>query len=362
MGTRIARGCLVVVLLASAQALLLVPAPIHRVLSPSFLSRQPAKHPQALLAPSSGSGRGEGKEEELLGARLSRGDVQAVGPVQAPLSNTRAGLAALLLALAPTLAAILLLAAPSAWADDGAELAPPVLDQARTLTTKAQERIIRDLNAFEEESGYRILVLSEDPRKVNKTPKELKQLWGLPDPDAVVVLVRPGAGNILLFNYGENIKKLLPDRFFGELTGRLGNMYNVRDVGEDGVVEESVRLLETCLRREKGCFTVPGIGKDQYTATLASSLAGGVFFGFSALTSAQFVQKNAKGEDAIFKFAPVLFFPLWGLFFIGLGLNPLLQREAEVQLIAQNVGAFAASASATGFIYPKMLNIWSGFM
>ena len=28
-----------------------------------------------------------------------------------------------------------------------------------------------------------------------------------------------------------------------------------------------------------GCFTVPGIGKDQYTATLASSLAGGVFFG-----------------------------------------------------------------------------------
>ena len=31
--------------------------------------------------------------------------------------------------------------------------------QARTLTTKAQERIARNLNAFEEETGYRILVL-----------------------------------------------------------------------------------------------------------------------------------------------------------------------------------------------------------
>jgi len=44
--------------------------------------------------------------------------------------------------------------------------------------------------------------------------------------------------------------------------------------GEDGVVEETVKILETCLRRDKGCFAVPGIGKDQYSATLASSIAG----------------------------------------------------------------------------------------
>jgi len=30
---------------------------------------------------------------------------------------------------------------------------------------------------------------SEDPQKVNLSPKQLKQMWGLPDPDAVVVCV-----------------------------------------------------------------------------------------------------------------------------------------------------------------------------
>lgn len=239
--------------------------------------------------------------------------------------------------------------------------APPVLDQARTLTSRASARLVENLEQFEEDTGYRIFVLTEDPQVINKSPKQLKAMWGLPDPNAIVVLVRPGAGNILAFNYGDKIGKLLPDRFFGELTGRLGNMYNVKDVGADGVVQETVGILEKCLQKG-GCFAVPGIGKDQYTATLVSSLAGGVFFGFSALTGAQFISKNAKGEDAIFKFAPILFFPLWGLFFIGLGLNPLLQRQAEMQLVLQNVGAFGAAATATGVIYPRLLGLWSGFM
>ena len=257
-------------------------------------------------------------------------------------------------------AGVILCASPEASKAEQ-EFAPPVLDQARTLTSRASARLIENLEGFEEDTGFRILVLSEDPQVVNKSPKQLKAMWGLPDPDAIVVLIRPGSGNILAFNYGEKIAKILPDRFFGELTGRLGNQYNVRDVGADGVVQETVGILEKCLRKG-GCFFVPGIGKDQYTATLVSSVAGGVFFGFSLLTGAQFISKDAKGEDAIFKWAPLLFFPLWGLFFIGLGLNPLLQREADAQLIIQNVVAFGAAAAATGLIYPKLLGLWSGYL
>ena len=279
-------------------------------------------------------------------------------------SKKRGGASNTARVLATLTASVILLSSPDASLASEAEqdFASPVLDQARTLTSRASARLAENLENFEEETGIRILILSEDPQVVNKTPKELKALWGLPDPDAIVVLIRPGSGNILAFNYGEKIAKILPDRFFGELTGRLGNLYNVRDVGADGVVQETVGILEKCLTKTGGCFFVPGIGKDQYTATLVSSLAGGVFFGFSALTGAQFISKDAKGEDAIFKYAPLLFFPLWGLFFIGLGLNPLLQREADAQLILQNVGAFGAAASATGFIYPRLLSVWSGYM
>ena len=78
-----------------------------------------------------------------------------------------------------------------------AELAPPVLDQARTLTSKASERLVRSLEAFEEETGFRILVLTEDPQVVNKKPQEIKSMWALPDTKAVVVLLRPASGNIL---------------------------------------------------------------------------------------------------------------------------------------------------------------------
>ena len=60
--------------------------------------------------------------------------------------------------------------------------------------------------------------------------------------------------------------------------------------------------------------------------------------------------------------APLLFSPLWGLFFVGLGLNPLLQREAATQLLLQNIGAFSATAAATAAIWPRMMGMWSGFL
>jgi hypothetical protein len=77
------------------------------------------------------------------------------------------------------------------------ELAPPVLDQTRTLTSKASARLVRSLEAFEEETGFRILVITEDPQVVNKKPQEIKIMWVLSDPKPVVVLLRPATGNIL---------------------------------------------------------------------------------------------------------------------------------------------------------------------
>jgi hypothetical protein len=71
---------------------------------------------------------------------------------------------------------------------------------------------------------------------------------------------------VLAFNSGAGAAKQLPASFFTELTGRLGNMFAVRQSGEAGAVVQSVRVIEQCLERPGGCVHVPGIGEDQVPA------------------------------------------------------------------------------------------------
>jgi hypothetical protein len=93
----------------------------------------------------------------------------------------------------------------------------------------ARERLDENLAKFEEETGYKIRVLTRDGRRQDKASaragKDIKALWGLPDPKAVVVIVQAGNGNVLGFNSGDEVNRLLPARFFDELKGRLGNVY-----------------------------------------------------------------------------------------------------------------------------------------
>ena len=108
-GARLARWAgAAAILLPSAQALLLAPAPVYR-------------------APILSSLRGSGGP-----VCAARGSTQArAAPTAAVVGKS----------LAPTLAALLLLAAPAAWADDGGELAPPVLDQVLRSTARCAARV-----------------------------------------------------------------------------------------------------------------------------------------------------------------------------------------------------------------------------
>lgn len=51
-----------------------------------------------------------------------------------------------------------------------------------------------------------------------------------------------------------------------------------------------IQSVETCLARPEGCAVVPGLSSDQFFATLAVSIAGGVVLGFSS-----------KIEEGLFK-------------------------------------------------------------
>jgi len=235
----------------------------------------------------------------------------------------------------------------------GGGAAPYVIDEAKAIPSGQEARIEKRLNALSEETGFRVRVLTRDGRTPGKTGPEIKELWGLPDEKSLVVVVQTSNGNVLSFNSGKAVAKLLPDRFFSELGNRLGNKYAVSDNGENGVVEDAVVKIDGCLRKG-GCFFVPGVSPDQYQATLTCSAIGGSVFGFSVLTSLQFIEKKARGQDAIFKYAIFLYMPLWGLFYLGLGINPLLQREAETQLFLQNTGAFLATAIVVVAVWPQV--------
>lgn len=230
---------------------------------------------------------------------------------------------------------------------------PLILDDARSFSTVAREKLDSNLQDFETETGYKVRVITRDGRRQDKAEamgaRNIKALWGLPDPKAVVVIVQAGNGNVLGFNSGDEVNKLLPSRFFEELKGRLGNVYTVAEDGEAGVVQEAVSAIEVCLRKG-GCQVVPGVGKDQYYATLTCSSFAGVIFGTTFLFTTP--PPKAKGKSGnVWKFYPLLTMPLWGTFLL-LGVNPLFQRAADPTLIAQNFGAFFAIAVVVKLVGP----------
>eukprot|EP00960_Hanusia_phi_P048272 758853-Hanusia_phi.AAC.1 len=155
--------------------------------------------------------------------------------------------------------------------------ASPIIDEARSLGSNERVRLEENLKSFEEETKYRIRVLTVDERRLDTklSKEEIKSAWNLPDDRSLIVIVEAGKGNVLSFNAGGEISKLLPARFFNELSGRMGNVYSIEASGENSAIEESVSIIEKCLRKG-GCALVPGIGEDQYYATLACTSMSGL--------------------------------------------------------------------------------------
>lgn len=232
----------------------------------------------------------------------------------------------------------------------------PIIDGARTFGSGELSRLEENLNRFEKETSFHVRVLTRDARRAEQavSGETIKKEWNLPDERAIIVVIDADKGNVLRFNVGKEVHAILPDQFFGELQGRFGNLYTVQKEGEDGVVIDAITVVEKCIKKG-GCRVVPGIGEDQYTATLACSSGAGFVFGFTLLTTLKELQNKKDGtagsRDDVWKYSPLLFAPLWGSF-LGLGINPLLARQAEPQLLYQNLGAFAGVAAVVAVLGP----------
>lgn len=240
------------------------------------------------------------------------------------------GLAALLLAVFS-----FAIAPAPARAYENPDLLPaeqtPLIDLANSLTSFQEEELAKDLLSFEEETGWKLRVLTQ----YDRTPGlAVRNYWGLDD-KSVLLVADPRGGNILNFNVGDDVYALLTRTFWVELQTRYGNLYYVRENGEDGAIIDALKSIETCLT-QGGCRVVPGLPREQWILTLITSIVGGIVLGFAA-------HPRKEGQLVAWQWA-LIFSPLWGILFISFGIGPVVSRTAEWLPLARNIIGFAMGA------------------
>ncbi|KOP28005.1 methanol dehydrogenase [Hapalosiphon sp. MRB220] len=220
---------------------------------------------------------------------------------------------------------------PYAHAYDNPELLPdtptPVVDLAKSLNPVQEENLVKKLEQFEAQTGWKLRVLTQ----YDRTPGlAIKNFWKLDDKSVLLVADASG-GNILNFNVGDAVYKLLPRTFWVELQTRFGNLYFVREEGEDGAIIQALESIETCLR-QGGCRVVPGLPREQWILTLISSIIGGIVCGFAA-------QPRREGQIFAWQWA-LIFSPLWGILFIAFGIGPVVTRTSDWIPLVRNISGF----------------------
>ncbi|MCP2730763.1 TPM domain-containing protein [Limnofasciculus baicalensis] len=225
--------------------------------------------------------------------------------------------------------------APAAQAYNNPELLPeiqtPIIDLANLLPTGQEEELIKDLASFEAETGWKLRILTQ----YDQTPGlAVRDYWKLND-KSVLLIADPRGGNLLGFNVGDDLYEFLPRTFWIELQTRFGNLFFVRDNGENQAIVQSLDAVKKCLL-QGGCNVVPGLPQEQWILTLITSVVGGVICGFAGVP-------RKKGQIFAWQWA-LIFSPLWGILFIAFGIGPVVTRTSEFLPLFRNILGFALGA------------------
>lgn len=150
---------------------------------------------------------------------------------------------------------------------------------------------------------------------------------------------------------GDEVLGKLRRGFWTELLGRFGNLYYVREEGEQSSVLSSTEAVAGCLRSPEGCAVVPGVPQDQYLFTLWTSIAGGIVAGSAARINPQAGTRAVQGQptpspQALSLQWVLLFSPLWATLFVSFGLGPIYSRSDSVEPLLANTAAFLVAAAA----------------
>ncbi|WP_026100417.1 TPM domain-containing protein [Fortiea contorta] len=230
---------------------------------------------------------------------------------------------------------IWVMSSPRAFAYENPDLLPkiptPVVDLAKSLTDVQEEKLVEDLKSFETETGWKLRVLTQ----YDRTPgRAVINFWGLDDKSILLVADSRG-GNILSFSVGDAVYEFLPRTFWIELQTRFGNLYFVREQGEDQAILQALNSVKGCLL-QGGCNVVPGLPREQWILTLITSVIGGVICGFAA-------QPRNDKQVVAWQWA-LIFSPLWGILFLAFGIGPVVTRTSEWLPLVRNISGFLIGA------------------
>ncbi|KAA8494400.1 Thylakoid lumenal 15.0 kDa protein 2, chloroplastic [Porphyridium purpureum] len=138
------------------------------------------------------------------------------------------------------------------------ELLPPgpmkkVIDLENYLTSGEEAFLTNEIERIEKKKGVKIRVLTQ---KYPSTPgAAIKDYWSVDDDTIVLVCdYFGGNGNLLKFNVGDNVYKVLPPRFWSLLASQYGNKFYIQKNGEDLAILNSLQRVGECLLGG-GCMT-----------------------------------------------------------------------------------------------------------
>lgn len=213
-----------------------------------------------------------------------------------------------------------------------------MFDGAKLIATEKRATLSQELLNFESEKGWRVRVYTNNGPEERPKDVPVRAAWR-PDDKTVVIDFDPTSPNIISYYYiGQSALQQLHRPFWIELQSRFGNLYYIREEGEQAAVLNSVGAVVECLGRSGGCYVVPGLPSEQYGFTLLTSVAGGLICGSALLIEPQgFVQRQWIWA--------VLFFPLWGSLFLSFGLGPIVSRTNDRTPLIANTASFLVAAA-----------------
>lgn len=250
------------------------------------------------------------------------------------------------LASIPLLASVLLSA--TALASDGIERDTRVFDGARIIGVEKAQQLDSQLASFEERTGWRLRVFTSYGRDARPSDDTLREVWQ-PDGRTVIIDFDTSNPNLTkLVHLGDQVLAKLRRPWWAELQSRFGNLFFIREQGEQAAVLATLDALTTCLERTEGCKVVPGLAEDLATSTVALSVAGGLVAGAVTLIEpAGFVKARWQWL--------IVFSPLWVSLFINLGLGPVLSRTDDPAPLLVNLAAFLLAA-ASPYLLKAVIN------
>lgn len=129
-----------------------------------------------------------------------------------------------------------------------------VIDLENFLAKGEEARLRRQIADLESRTGFKLRILTQ---RFPQTPgAAVGPYWAIDDRSVLLVADYFGGAQLLKFNVGADVDKLLPPRFWSRLAAGVGGKFYVEKNGESAAICAAVDNIRACLLGT-GCNVPP---------------------------------------------------------------------------------------------------------